>query len=64
MNTVIPREPVIHQFTKVVRPLLTRVNQARDSSGTLAALRETLLPKLISGKLHDPDAGRIVEAAV
>ncbi len=54
MNTVIPAEPVIHQFTNVARPLLTRVNHARERSDTLASLRNTLLPKLISGELRVP----------
>lgn len=54
MNTVIPGEPVIRQFTNVVRPLLTRVNHARDKSDTLASLRNTLLSKLISGELRAP----------
>ena len=33
-------------------------------SATLAALRDTLLPKLISGELRIADAQRIVERAV
>jgi type I restriction enzyme, S subunit len=34
-----------------------------DHSVTLAALRDTLLPKLISGELRVKDAERLVEAA-
>jgi len=58
MNAVVPGESVIHQFTRVVRPLLTRVSQAHDSSGTLAALRDALLPKLISGELRVKETNR------
>jgi type I restriction enzyme S subunit len=54
MDAVIPGEPVIRQFTNVVRPLVTRVNHARDKSDTLASLRNTLLPNLISGELRAP----------
>ena len=32
-------------------------------SYTLAALRDTLLPKLISGEIRVTDAGKIAEAA-
>ncbi len=62
MDAVIPVESVVHQFTKVVRPLLTRVTRARDESGTLSALRDTLLQKLVSGELRIKDAERFVVA--
>jgi type I restriction enzyme S subunit len=60
MNAIIPAEPVIHQFKKVMRPLLARVARARDESMTLAALRDTLLPKLTSGELQVKDTERIM----
>jgi hypothetical protein len=33
-----------------------------SESGTLAALRDTLLPKLLSGALREPAAAQVVEA--
>ncbi len=60
MDAVIPVEPVIYQFTKVMRPLLVRVDRAHDQSTTLAALRESLLPKLISGEIRTKDATHMV----
>jgi len=51
-------------FETLARPLFERSAQNRSEAKTLAALRNTLLPKLISGALRVPDAGRIVEAAV
>jgi type I restriction enzyme S subunit len=36
------------------------MTQHRQQSGTLAALRDLLLPRLISGELRVPDAERIV----
>lgn len=44
--------------------LLRRAWVAERESGHLAALRDTLLPKLLSGELRVRDAERVVEAAV
>lgn len=52
MNVVLPDQSVIDHFSKVVQPLLARINRAREESQTLAALRGTLLPKLLSGELR------------
>jgi len=51
MNVLLPDQSVIDHFSKVVQPLLARMDRARAESETLAALRDTLLPKLISGNL-------------
>jgi len=59
-----PDGQVIEQFTRAVRPLLMRVDHGRQESGTLAALRDTLLPKLVSGELRVKDAERFAATAV
>ena len=41
-----------------------RYLEAIRESSALAALRDALLPKLISGELRVPDAERIVERCV
>ncbi|HON94025.1 MAG TPA: hypothetical protein PKZ07_20805, partial [Sedimentisphaerales bacterium] len=51
-------------FGDKVRPLHEKINSISRESVTLAALRDTLLPKLISGELRVPDAERIVGRAV
>jgi type I restriction enzyme S subunit len=56
----IPQKPVLDAFEATVQPLLLRFRQRMDESCTLAALRNTLLPKLISGELCVPDAERFV----
>jgi type I restriction enzyme S subunit len=43
-----------------IEPFLERQSSLAHESETLAALRDTLLPKLISGELRIPDAERIV----
>ena len=43
--------PLIEKFTKITKPMLARINHNIEQSRTLATLRETLLPKLLSGEL-------------
>lgn len=47
-----PPEPIAVRFGKVVQPLFTRAGKAVRESRTLAALRDALLPKLVSGELQ------------
>ena len=47
-----PPEPLAARFGKVVQPLFARASEAVRESRTFAALRDTLLPKLVSGELR------------
>ena len=60
MNIVVPGKSVIHHFSKVVQPLLARTDRAREESQTLAAFRDALLPKLVSGELRVTDVGPLI----
>jgi type I restriction enzyme S subunit len=40
----------------VIGPLYAQLRHYSDQAQTLAALRDTLLPRLISGQLRLPDA--------
>jgi type I restriction enzyme S subunit len=60
MPTVIPPPQVRAGFDAAVRPMLGRIPAPYFENRTLAALRDTLLPKLISGELRVKDAERIV----
>lgn len=51
----------IDAFDAITQPVFLRIEEARKESRTLAALRDALLPKLISGELPVKDAERIVE---
>ncbi len=57
-------EPVARAFDTVVRPMYDRIGANVFESKTLAALRDTLLPKLISGEVRVPEAERIAEEAL
>lgn len=50
------------QFEAVVQPLLDRILHNRGESRTLAATRDLLLPKLMSGEIRLRDAEREIEA--
>ena len=60
---VVPPRPLAARFGEVARSLFERARNAGDESRTLAALRDTLLPKLISGEIRVPDAERALESA-
>ncbi len=59
-----PGTEKVAQFAGVAKPIMQRVMTGARESRTLAALRDTLLPQLMSGKLRVRDAERIVEDAV
>ena len=56
---VLSPEPVNQQFASLINPFFTRYRANADQSRTLAALRDALLPKLLSGELRVPDAEKI-----
>ncbi len=55
--------PLFQCLDKVLTPMFNRITAAATQSRTLAALRDALLPKLISGALRVPDAERVVGRA-
>ena len=57
---VLPSEPVLRFFEGAVAPLFRRILLGTEEYRTLAALRDTLLPKLISGELQIGDAQRFI----
>jgi type I restriction enzyme S subunit len=55
-----PDDGLFVEFGKLIVPMFQSMSAAMNQSRTLAALRDALLPKLISGDLRVPDAERIV----
>ena len=51
-------------FEESVSPTADRVSQSELASLTLAKLRDTLLPKLLSGELRIPDAEKLVAGSL
>ena len=52
MATIIPTSGVLEAFNDTVRPIFMRIPQPYFECRTLAALRDALLPKLVSGELR------------
>jgi type I restriction enzyme S subunit len=60
---VTPPMSVMAAFDRIARPLYGRVVSNERESRTLAALRDALLPNLISGELRVEDPARILGRA-
>ena len=60
LKTVEPKLAAVDLFETFVLPLDERIRLNVSESRTLAGLRDTLLPKLISGELRVPDAELIL----
>jgi type I restriction enzyme, S subunit len=52
---LVPDENVLHAFQDQVKPLFGRIKVIEQQAHTLATLRDTLLPRLISGQLRLPE---------
>jgi type I restriction enzyme S subunit len=63
LMVVHPPENILTIFNNSVGPMFDRWYANLFETNTLASLRDTLLPKLISGELHVPDAEKFVEEA-
>jgi type I restriction enzyme S subunit len=61
LPVVSPPTELVQHFNDAVAPLTTSALNAAAESRTLAELRDTLLPQLMSGKLRVRDAEKIVE---
>jgi Restriction endonuclease S subunits len=58
LPVVVPTSPITAAFGFLTDALLARTLECRRESRTLAALRDTVLPKLISGELRLKDTDR------
>jgi type I restriction enzyme S subunit len=57
----IPTQSILFCFQQIVDALFARVNANLEKSRTLASIRDTLLPKLLSGEIRVKEADKIVE---
>ncbi|HTN30434.1 MAG TPA: restriction endonuclease subunit S [Pseudomonas sp.] len=61
VQVIYPSTNVIEAFEAVLRPFMLRIKENLQQSQTLTKLRDTLLPRLISGQLRLPEAVAEVE---
>ncbi|MDA0190669.1 MAG: restriction endonuclease subunit S, partial [Proteobacteria bacterium] len=58
---VVPSPELVAEFNTVANALFERVVENERQAQTLATLRDTLLPRLISGQLRLPEAEALIE---
>ncbi|OGW08327.1 MAG: hypothetical protein A2W75_00580 [Nitrospinae bacterium RIFCSPLOWO2_12_39_15] len=63
-SIIIPQTEVILRFNEVVFPMDETIKNNEMQSLTLASIRDTLLPKLLSGEIRVKDAERFVEGKI
>nr|WP_306325145.1 restriction endonuclease subunit S [Streptomyces venezuelae] len=61
LRMVIPPRELMAEFDKKCTALYARLEAARSENRTLADLRNTLLPQLVTGKIRVKDAARVME---
>lgn len=64
LKLLVPSAKVLQEFDSVVLPLRERFSANQTQAQTLATLRDTLLPRLISGQLRLPEAQAAAEDAL
>ena len=52
---IIPGKEALDAFDEIIQPVFTQIRNLRDENANLAILRDTLLPKLMSGELDVSD---------
>ena len=56
---VLPPASTVERFDEVISSLVAKIRHGNQNTQTLSKLRDTLLPKLISGELRVPDAEKL-----
>jgi type I restriction enzyme S subunit len=63
-DVALPLPSIAAAFDRLVRPMFERIHANIDAARVLAGLRDSVLPRLISGKLRLPEAQEQVEDAL
>lgn len=61
---LLPTPDIVQRFERVAAPIWAQNHAIAAQSTALTSLRDTLLPKLLSGELRVPDVERAVSAAL
>jgi restriction endonuclease S subunit len=64
VTVIYPDANVIHAFEAVLSPVMSRMKENLQQAQTLTQLRDTLLPRLISGQLRLPEAEAVVQSTL
>ena len=63
IKVTLPPLELLHKFESIVEPLTAKRTMLDNENQTLSSLRDTLLPKLISGELPIKNAEKFLEQA-
>jgi type I restriction enzyme S subunit len=63
IDFLLPSFGVMQTYEEICRPIYEKIVNFRLQSRSLAQLRDTLLPKLLSGELRVPDVEALLEQA-
>jgi len=63
LSCVVPDDEALNAFHEVASPIFESISTNHQQAQTLTTLRDTLLPRLISGQLRLPEAEAFVEEA-
>lgn len=55
LQVIMPEQKVFEDFEEIVCPLFTRIESLEKENSRLSLLRDTLLPRLMSGELEVPE---------
>jgi len=64
LQIIMPNETVLQNFDSILISYFDRIRANNILTKTLTNLRDTLLPKLISGELRISDAEKLTEEAI
>jgi type I restriction enzyme S subunit len=64
LPVLVPSELVTSKFIANIEPIIDRMIVAAQQASNVSDLRDTLLPRLISGKLRLPEAEAAIESAL
>ena len=62
LSTVLPSSQTLQAFHEIAKPIFASIAENHIQAQTLTQLRDTLLPRLISGQLRLPEAGSLLDA--
>ena len=59
----LPKKSLLEIFESLFLPQIQRIQFGSEQNKILSAIRDALLPRLISGELRVPDAEKMLEEA-
>jgi type I restriction enzyme S subunit len=62
-KVALPPKPIAAAFTRIITPMIEHITANLHQSRTLATLRDTLLPKLLSGALRVADIDELAHSS-